>query len=225
MPTLVARSQSDNSVKSLCTGRRFLRQGRDENEVMPPKISVYIATSLDGFIARQDGTLDWLEGSSGDQEPGEVENDDGGEDYGFYEFFDSTDTMVMGRGTYEFVAATGQWQYDEKRTIVLSSSAAKLEIPEHLAGKFEILSAEPADLVERLARDGARHIYVDGGITIQRFLRAGLVDELIVTRMPVLIGSGIPLFGELETDLLLEHVETHSFPNGVVQSIYRRQAS
>ena len=175
-----------------------------------PTISVYIATSLDGFIARPDGTLDWLEHESG------------GEDYGFYEFFSSIDTMVMGRGTYEFVAATGEWPYEGKHTIVLSSSLEEVDIAAHLVGKLEIISAEPLELVEQLTREGAERIYVDGGVTIQRFLRAGLVDEFILSRMPVLLGSGIPLFGRLDADLQLEHVETLSFPSGLVQSKYRR---
>ena len=177
---------------------------------MRPKISVYIATSLDGFIARSDGRLDWLE------------HDSGSEDYGFRDFFDSIDTMVMGRGTYEFVAASGEWPYGDKRTIVLSSSLGNSDVAEHLTGKLEILSMEPCDLVEKLADDGARHIYVDGGITVQRFLGAGLIDELILSRMPVLLGSGIPLFGALDADVQLEHIETRGYPSGLVQSRYRR---
>lgn len=177
---------------------------------MHPKVSVYIATSLDGFIARLDGRLDWLE------------HDSGGEDYGFQNFFDSIDTRVMGRGTYEFVAASGEWPYEGKRTIVLSSTLNNRDVAEHLVGKLEILSMEPVDLVELLAGAGARHIYVDGGITVQRFLRAVLVDELILSRMPVLLGSGIPLFGDLDADVQLEHVETQGFPSGLVQSRYRR---
>ncbi|MCH8909935.1 MAG: dihydrofolate reductase [Chloroflexi bacterium] len=177
---------------------------------MHPKVSVYIATSLDGFIARPDGTLDWLE------------HDSDGEDYGFHEFFDSIDSMVMGRGTYEFVAASGEWPYGGKRTIVLSSTLSDSDIAQDLVGKLEFMSMAPVDLVGLLAAEGARHIYVDGGITVQRFLRAGLVDELILSRMPVLLGSGIPLFGDLDADVQLEHVETQGFPSGLVQSRYRR---
>ena len=100
--------------------------------------------------------------------------------------------------------------------------AGKGIVAEHLVGKLEFLSMEPSDLVELLAAKGAQHVYVDGGITIQRFLRAGLVDELILSRTPVLLGSGIPLFGDLDADIQLEHVETESFPSGLVQSKYRR---
>ena len=185
------------------------------------KISVYIATSLDGFIARTDGALDWLEGSSGDVADSSDEgSNDPPEDYGFWEFFNTVDTMVMGRGTYDFVAATGQWVYEDKRVIVLSSTLGAKDVARHLVGKLEIASAEPHELVAKLAAEGAEHVYVDGGVTIQQFLRAGLIDELILSRMPVLIGSGIPLFAELNPDVQLDHVETKEFPSGLVQSKY-----
>ncbi len=179
------------------------------------KYSVYIATSLDGFIARENGSLDWLEGSSGDSSPSE-----GAEDYGFGEFFESVDTMVMGRGTYEFVANSGMWGYDGKRTIVLSSTMGEADVAEHLSGKIEVLSMEPVDVAKKLRSEGASHVYVDGGVTIQRFLIAGLIDEITITRVPLLLGSGIPLFGELESDVELRLVESHSFENGMVQSRY-----
>ncbi len=185
------------------------------------KISVYIATSLDGFIARTDGTLDWLEGSSGDVTDSSDEgSNDSAEDYGFWEFFNTVDTMVMGRGTYDFVAASGQWVYEDKRVIVLSSTLGANDVAPHVVGKLEIVSIDPVDLVAKLAAEGAEHVYVDGGVTIQQFLRAGLVDELILSRMPVLIGSGIPLFGELTSDVQLVHVETKEFPSDLVQSKY-----
>ena len=184
------------------------------------KISVYIATSLDGFIARQDGGLDWLEGSSGGEDW--PENGSDVEDYGFSALLDSVDTMVMGRATYEFVAASGQWPYEGKRTIVLSSTLTVDNVAEHLAGKVELRSAEPNLLVNELQAAGAEHVYVDGGKTIQGFLQAGFVDEMQITRVPILLGSGIRLFGELSADILFEHVATQSFANGLVQSKYRR---
>ena len=190
------------------------------------KISVYIATSLDGFIARSNGNLDWLAGSSSDVAETPVSNTSDSsssgapEDYGFWEFFNSIDTMVTGRGTFEFVASTGQWVYEGKRVIVLSSTMSSHDVPSNLVGKVEILSMEPADLAEKLADEGAEHVYVDGGITIQRFLHAGLIDELTLTRAPVLLGTGIPLFGELDADVHLRHVETKSFESGFLQSTY-----
>jgi|APSaa5957512535_1039671.scaffolds.fasta_scaffold45083_2 dihydrofolate reductase len=182
------------------------------------KFTVYIATSLDGFIARTDGRLDWLEGSdSGDRDEAGVDTDD----MGFGEFIESVDTLVMGRNTYEFVASSGIWAYGDTRLVVLSTTlGADTELPEHLAGKVEFVSMEPVALASKLANEGSKHVYVDGGATIQRYLRAGLIDELILTRVPVLLGSGISLFGELDADVVLRHVSTEGFANGMVQSRY-----
>ncbi|NQW20061.1 MAG: dihydrofolate reductase [Chloroflexi bacterium] len=175
---------------------------------MKTKISVYIATSLDGFIARADGGMDWLEHDAGD------------DDYGFAEFMASVDTVVMGRLTYEFVVSTGLWPYEGKRMVVMSSTLGADDAAPHLAGKVEFLAMEPLELAAKLAGEGAKHVYIDGGLTIQRFLRERLIDELILSRMPVLLGSGVPLFGELDRDVLLRHVETQGFASGLVQSRY-----
>jgi dihydrofolate reductase len=175
------------------------------------KASVYIATSLDGFIARTDGGLDWLPGIEG-EEAGE-------EDYGYRAFMDSVDCLVMGRNTYDTVLGFGgEWPYGEKPVVVLSSRP--VDIPNDLANKVEWMSGPPDDVVQRLAERGATHLYVDGGRTIQGFLAAGLIQQLIITRVPVLIGEGIPLFGPLPHDIKLRHIETQSFANGLVQSRY-----
>ena len=187
------------------------------------KYLVYIAVSLDGFIARTDGSLDWLEGSAGDEVgPDQLarREDDADEDYGFGEVMASIDTMVMGRATYEFVASTGEWPYEGKRVVVLSSTLSDGDVPEHLDGKVEFLSMEPRELGAKLASESAQAVYVDGGVTIQRFIRAGMITELILTRVPILLGSGIPLFGELERDVRLKYRQTRSFANGMVQSRY-----
>ncbi len=173
------------------------------------KISLYIATSLDGFIARENGDLDWLPGSDGQSD---------GEDYGYQQLMASVDTLIMGRNTYEMVLSFGAWSYGEKRVIVLSSR--ELEIPAHLADTVQARSSSPAELADELHETGAQHIYIDGGKTIQGFLQADLVDEMIITRIPVLLGSGIPLFGVLDHDRKLRHLQTSSFPNGFVQSKY-----
>lgn len=166
--------------------------------------SVFVGTSLDGFIARADGGLDFLPA-------------DGGEPHGFEEFLASVDALVMGRKTYEVVLAFGAWFYGQKPVFVLSSRP----LPPHLPGAIvERLSGSPTDIVATLSGRGIEHIYVDGGQTIQAFLRAGLVQRLIVTRVPVLIGSGIPLFGALDRDIALKHVRTRSFASGLVQSEY-----
>jgi len=168
------------------------------------KASVFIGTSLDGFIARPDGALDFLP-------PG------GGEPHGYEEFMATVDALVIGRNTYETVLGFDAWPYGEKRVFVLSTRTLPAAPP---GASVEQLSGEPADIVSQLAARGVEHAYVDGGITIQRFLRAGLIERLIITRVPVLIGAGIPLFGALERDVVLRHVATRHYASGLVQSEY-----
>jgi len=168
------------------------------------KASVFVGTSLDGFIARTDGALDFLLAG-------------GGEPHGYDEFMASVDALVIGRKTYETVLAFDAWPYGKKPVFVLSSRALPAApadaIVEHMAGP-------PAEIVARLSARGVRHAYVDGGITIQSFLRAGLIQRLIVTRVPVLIGCGIPLFGPTTGDIALKHIETRQYASGLVQSEY-----
>ena len=176
-----------------------------------PTTSAFIATSLDGFIAREDGGIDWLgAGGDGAQDPSE--------DYGYAAFASSVDVLIMGRGTYEKVRTFESWPYGSTKVIVLSS--APVDIPEPLANRVESMSATPGEVVTELARRGHRHAYVDGGRTVQGFLAAGLLDRLIITRIPILLGSGRPLFGPLRHDIRLRHVRTRDFPTGLVQSEY-----
>lgn len=174
------------------------------------KCSVFIATSLDGFIARTNGDLDWLPGSDGVA---------GGEDYGFSDFFASIDTLVMGRNTYELALTFKEWPYHGKNVVVLSRGFPAA--PKHLAEGVTGTSASPAELVQRLAASGSRHVYVDGGKTIQSFLRANLINEMTITRIPVLLGEGISLFGPLAQDVHLAHVSTRAFDSGFVQTRYQ----
>ena len=177
------------------------------------KISVYIATSLDGFIAREDGSLDWLPGSDG-----EPVDDGNNEDYGYHTFMETVDVLIMGRNTYEMVLGFGPWAYGEKKVIVLSKSLK--ELPSELPDVVELTSCSPDEIVKRLEASGYKHAYIDGGLTIQSFLKADLIDEITITRIPVVIGRGIPLFGPLAKDYWLKHIETKSFDNGFVQSRY-----
>jgi dihydrofolate reductase len=172
--------------------------------------SVFIATSLDGFIARRNGDIDWLADPRGA---------DSGEDYGYQAFIDSVDTLVVGRNTYELALTFEAWPYTGKRVVVLSHGA--LDVPDALSGVVEIMSGTPAEVVRRLSESGARHVYVDGGRTIQGFLGAGLIQDMTITRIPILIGDGIPLFGQLDRDIRFEHVETKVYNSGLVQSKYR----
>lgn len=169
------------------------------------KASVFIGTSVDGFIARPDGALDFLP-------PG------GGEPHGYDEFIASVDTIVIGRGTFETVLAFSDWPYGKKRVVVLSSRS--LDLSKVRGGRVEQMNGTPAEITARLESTGARHAYIDGGITVQRFLSAGLIQRLIITRVPVLIGAGIPLFGALPGDLRLRHVETRSYASGLVKTEY-----
>jgi len=167
-------------------------------------VSVFVGTSVDGFIARPNGDLDWLPAG-------------GGEPHGYDEFIASVDAIVIGRKTFETVLAFATWPYGGKRVVVLSGRPVDLSSAK---GVVEQMGGPPAEIVSRLAASGARHLYVDGGITVQRFLRAGLVQRLIITRVPVLIGDGIPLFGSLPGDVRLRHVATRHYPSGLVQSEY-----
>jgi dihydrofolate reductase len=169
------------------------------------KASVFIGASLDGFIARTNGDIDWLP-------------HDGDDDYGYHAFMADVDALIMGRATFEKLLTFGTWPYGDKPLFVLST---RPPIPAPQGAKVEWMSGEPEDIASRLAARGIRHAYVDGGVTIQRFLRAGLVQRLIITRIPVLIGEGIPLFGATGRDIALHHVATRHFANGLVQSEYR----
>jgi dihydrofolate reductase len=168
------------------------------------KASVFIGTSLDGFIARANGDLDFLPTG-------------GGEPHGYDEFMASVDALVIGRKTYETVLTFDTWPYGEKLVVVLSSRLLATAPP---GAVVERMSGSPSEIVSQLAARGIRHVYVDGGITIQRFLAAGLIQRLIITRVPVLIGEGIPLFGALPGDILLRHVATRQYASGLVQSEY-----
>jgi dihydrofolate reductase len=168
--------------------------------------SVFVGTSLDGFIARRNDDLDFLP-------PG------GGEPHGYDEFMATVDAIVIGRKTFEKVLTMGPWPYGRKRVVVLSSRP--LDLSAAVGGVVEQMAGPPAEIVSQLAASGARHLYIDGGVTIQRFLRAGLIQRLIITRVPVLIGEGVPLFGALPRDIRLRHVATRHFPSGLVQSEYR----
>lgn len=168
-------------------------------------ISVFVGTSVDGFIARMNGALDFLPAG-------------GGEPHGYEEFMASVDALVIGRNTFETVLGFAEWPYGGKRVVVLSSKPVNLALAR--GGVVEQMSGSPAEIVAKLAASGAHHLYVDGGITIQRFLRAGLVQRLIITRVPVLIGEGIPLFGYLPHDVRLRHVATQHYASGLVKSEY-----
>ncbi|MDH5379118.1 MAG: dihydrofolate reductase family protein [Gammaproteobacteria bacterium] len=184
-----------------------MKEDRDQDEKV--KISVFIATSLDGFIARKNGEIDWLM---------DADNSGGEEDYGYKEFFGSVDCLVMGRNTMEKVLSFGEWPYEEKRVVILSR--ALTELPQQIKERAELYSGPVADLIKKLEQEACHSLYIDGGKTIQSFLKCSLINEIILTRIPILLGEGIPLFGKLQKDLHLKHIHTKEFQSGFVQSTY-----
>ena len=168
---------------------------------------VFVGTSLDGFIAREDGDFDWLT-AAGDA-LGET---------GYDEFFAQVDAMVVGRGTFDTVRGFPEWPYAGKRVLVLSRTLLRRLDAEQEPDTT--VHATLAEVISTLQAEGRRRVYVDGGRTIQSFLRAGLIHEITITRAPVLLGSGIPLFGPLGADVHLRHVGSRELGAGFTQSTY-----
>lgn len=177
---------------------------------MTLKCSVYIATSVDGFIAKPDGDIDWL------HNPEYAAAKFNGLDYD--DFIATVDTIVMGRNSYEKVLTFGFWPYENIPVVVLTHRG--LDIPKELEGKVRVESLTPKQLVSTLEREGKRHLYIDGGITIQGFIKAGLVQEITITRIPILLGAGKSLFGELGMEVHLRLIETANSDSGFVQERY-----
>ena len=174
---------------------------------------VFIATSLDGFIARQDGDISWLT-DGGDDEGHAPESPGVTEDLGYAEHMADVDHVVMGRGTYDKVLTFDAWPYPDRQVVVLSSALATDD------ERITIVRSV-SEAAQCLSEHGARVVYVDGGATVQAFLRAGLIDTIVVTRAPILIGGGLPLFGPLDDDVQLVHEGTVASDAGLVQSRYR----
>ena len=172
------------------------------------KAIVYIGTSLDGFIAKKNDDIDWLT---------QFQNAEVHEHYA--EFINRIDAIVIGRGTFEKVLSFPSWPYS-KKLFVLSTTIKQL--PEALADKATLVSLKPKELLNYLSRLGYSSIYVDGGKVIQSFLQEDCVDEMIITRVPLLLGNGISLFGHLDNDLLFRHMQTKILSNGLVKTFYER---
>ncbi|NEO86703.1 MAG: dihydrofolate reductase [Spirulina sp. SIO3F2] len=174
------------------------------------KASVFIAMSLDGFIARPNGELDWLDAANA-----KVSKD---EDFGYHAFIKTVDVLVMGRKTYEYVLTCDEWPYKDVPVIVLSRQP--ITFPANLPKTITCSSEEPPDLCNRLSQEGIQHIYVDGGITIQRFLAHGLINNLTITLIPTILGEGTPLFGSVPQDILLQCLSSYTFKSGFTQIKY-----
>lgn len=180
------------------------------------KCSVYIATSVDGYIATPDGGVDWLHTS------GNLEADMGSEDMGFQYFMDSVDCMIMGRKCMEMISSMNltpeQWPYGDVRIVVLSNTVK--EPPENLREKVEMYSGDIQELILKLESSGFKHAYIDGGSTITSFVNLKLINEMTITKVPVLLGEGIPLFGKINKSVKLENAEASAFPNDFIQVKY-----
>ncbi len=177
---------------------------------MKQKNIVFIAKSLDGYIAGKNGEIDWLHS---------IPNPDN-DDMGYHQLMDEVDAIVMGRTTFETVCSFGgDWPY-EKHVFVLSHSLS--EIPDSLVGKISLLKGEPSNILRQIHDKGYSNLYIDGGSTIQQFLNEDLIDELRITTIPILLGGGFPLFGVLEQPLKFDLIESRIFLDQIVQSHYKR---
>jgi len=181
------------------------------------KCSVYIATSVDGFIAKSDGNVDWLQfAGNGKEITGE------NVDMGFHDYLSSVDCMIMGRKCMEMISSfnlsSEDWPYGDLRIIVLSNTLK--EAPGNLEGKVEMYSGDLNSLVSSLEKEGHKHAYIDGGTTIQAFINLKLINELTITKAPILLGKGKPLFGETFKDINLEKAEAVVFTNDFIQLKY-----
>jgi dihydrofolate reductase len=168
-----------------------------------PKISVYIAASIDGYIARTDGSLDWLDRVGGFDD-----------DYGFQDLLKSIDAVILGRHTYEIAASVVDWPYTGKRIIVLSNSLQTVR------QEAELFRGDVSKLILELHKDGIQHIWIDGGKTIAQFLQLHMVDAMTISFIPILLGAGIPLCNPMEKELSCRLISSQSYPSGLVQLRY-----
>ena len=171
---------------------------------MEVRFAVFIAVSLDGYIARPDGSIDWLAPFHD-------------EEHGYADFFAGIDALVIGRGTYDTVLSFPEWPYGKKRVIVCTTR------PLPAAHGEEMWSGPPRELAERLDREGVRRVYLDGGALVRGFLREGLVDEWAINVIPLFLGAGRPLFASGLPEIPLRLLEAKSFPSGVVQLRYAKR--
>ncbi|MBQ2261010.1 MAG: dihydrofolate reductase [Loktanella sp.] len=170
---------------------------------------IFIASSLDGYIARQDGDVSWLTPNGAEKE-----------DHGYSAFYESIDGIIMGRGTWDVASRFDPWPFD-KPVIVLSSHLSQADLPPGLGGAVQVWNCSPHETMQRVAAEGWNRAYIDGGKLIQSFLAASLIADLTLTRVPVLLGQGIPLFGRLPKERALMHQGTRTFASGLVQSHYQ----
>jgi dihydrofolate reductase len=172
---------------------------------------VYIATSLDGYIADKNNNVDWLHS---------IPNPDNS-DMGYHEHLSMIDALVMGRNTLELVLSFGiEWPYS-KPVFVLSNTMTS--VPKGYEDKITLIKGELTTIVKDLNSKGFNHLYIDGGITVQNFLKEDLIDEMIITTIPILLGGGIPLFGVLNEPLHFKCIKSTQLIDAICQSHFMRQ--
>ncbi len=181
------------------------------------KCSIFIGTSADGYIATEDGSVAWLE------QAGDVNANMGSEaDMGFNSYIQSVDCMIMGRKCLDMLSSFNltdkDWPYGNIRIYAMSRSIK--EAPKNIRDRVEMFNGEITDLVSQLEDEGFKHAYIDGGATITSFLNKKLLNELHITRAPILLGSGKPLFGKLDNSIKLINAKAKTYPNGFVQQSY-----
>lgn len=167
-----------------------------------PKISIYIASSIDGYIARHDNSLDWMDRVGGYDE-----------DYGFKQLLDSIDSLIIGRKTYD-IATTVADPYPGKRVVVLSNQLSSVR------EGMELYRGDLRKLVTKLHGEGIKHIWIDGGVTISQFLSLKLVDTMTLSIIPIILGDGIPLFNVVNKEIPCHLISSQSYPSGLVQLKY-----
>ncbi|SKC30938.1 hypothetical protein CZ809_00415 [Photobacterium piscicola] len=181
------------------------------------KCSVFIATSVDGFIARKNGSVNWLQ-TAGNKNADMSDQ----ADMGFNQYLASVDCIIMGRKCMETISSMDlppeQWPYGNIRIIVLSTTIT--QAPDNLRDKVEMYAGNIKILITKLSTEGYQHAYVDGGMTIQAFINQQLINHITITRAPILLGSGISLFGETHKDIELEQTQAIVFPNNFIQVKY-----
>ncbi len=171
-------------------------------------LKAYIASSLDRFIAKKDGSVEWLH-----SEKYHLEN----EDFGYEKFMESIDCIVMGRITFETVLKFDPYPFENVPVIVVSKNPYyKIELKHQIT----IFTRPLRELIPFLESKKYQNVYVDGGKLIQSFLKESLLDEITITQIPIVLGSGIPLFSETDREIEFKHRKTKSFPNGFVQTEY-----
>ena len=172
-----------------------------------PRIKLYIACSLDGFIARENGSIDWLT---------EYEKNLG-TDYGYSEFYSSIGTVLMGRKTYEQVLGFGDWPYGEKKAYVFT----RQKEPKLREKNVEFISGDIGEFARQLKKNTEEDIWLVGGSQlIKVFLEEDLVQDLIVFFVPVILGSGIPLFDQIQKEIGLKLINTERYESGLVRVEY-----